>query len=181
MLDIELETDRLRLRQWRPDDLAELAVLFAEPRVWWYPLRRGFTEIETAGFLNRQLETWAMQGWGLWAVERDGRLGGFTGFGLPTFLPEVMPVPEIAWRLHPDFWGMGLATEAATASLDHGFGELGFTEVVSIFEPDNAKSGLVMERLGMTLDRDTVDPKSREALRVYRLRATDWQDRRSPT
>jgi RimJ/RimL family protein N-acetyltransferase len=178
VLAIELETERLRLRQWRADDQPELAGLFAEPRVWWYPLRRGFTETETARFLNRQLETWAMQGWGMWAVERDGRLAGFAGLGLPTFLPEVMPVPEVAWRLHPDFWGNGYATEAATASLDHGFGELGLTEVVSIFEPANVKSGLVMERLGMTVDRDTNDPKSGEALRVYRLQATDWQDRR---
>jgi RimJ/RimL family protein N-acetyltransferase len=53
--------------------------------------------------------------------------------------------------------------------------------VVSIFEPGNVASGRVMQRLGMTLDRDTVDPKSGDALRVYRLSASDWHDRRSST
>jgi RimJ/RimL family protein N-acetyltransferase len=151
--------------------------LFAAPEVWWYPLRRGFTAKETAGFLERQIEEWATRGWGLWALDRDGVLVGYTGFGVPEFLPEVMPVPEIGWRLHPDVWGSGLATEAAVASLDYGFGELGFTEVVSIFEPDNVASGRVMERIGMTVDRDTVDPKSGDALRVFRLSAADWHER----
>jgi RimJ/RimL family protein N-acetyltransferase len=176
---IELQTARLQLRQWSKADLAPLVELFVEPKVWWYPLRRGFTAVETERFLQRRLDEWATRGWGLWALELDGVLIGYTGLGLPEFLPEVMPVPEIGWRLHPDFWGSGYATEAALASLEYGFGELGLDDIVSIFEPDNAASGRVMERLGMAFDRDTVDPKSGDALRVYRLSAADWHDQRS--
>jgi RimJ/RimL family protein N-acetyltransferase len=94
------------------------------------------------------------------ALEVDGVLIGYTGLGLPEFLPEVMPAPEVGWRLHPDFWGSGYATEAALASLDYGFGEFGLDEIVSIFQPENAASGRVMERIGMAFDRDTVDPAS---------------------
>jgi RimJ/RimL family protein N-acetyltransferase len=166
-----IETPRLLLRQWTPDDLAELVAVFAEPRVWWYPLGRGLTESETAAFLARRIEEWRTQGWGHWAVERDGALIGYAGFALPAFLPEVMPVPEIGWRLHPDHWGQGLATEAARAALAYGFETLGFAEVVSIYEPDNAASGRVMERLGMTFDRDTAHPELGVPLRVYRSRA----------
>jgi RimJ/RimL family protein N-acetyltransferase len=174
MLAIELETERLRLRQWTRADLPALVALFADPAVWWYPLRRGFSEAETAAFLDRRIEELTTRGWGLWALERSGVLLGYTGLGLPEFLPEVMPVPEVGWRLHPDFWGNGYATEAARASLEYGFDELGLSEVVSIFQPDNVASGRVMQRLGMTLDRDTSDPKSGDALRVYRLHAADW-------
>jgi RimJ/RimL family protein N-acetyltransferase len=177
-MGIELQTARLRLRRWTPADLAPLTELFAEPKVWWYPLRRGFTPAETERFLQRRLDEWATQGWGLWALELGGVLIGEAGLGLPEFLPEVMPVPEVGWRLHPDFWGSGYATEAAFASLEYGFGELGLDEIVSIFEPDNDASGRVMERIGMAFDRDTVDPKSGDALRVFRLRAADWQGRR---
>jgi RimJ/RimL family protein N-acetyltransferase len=174
----ELSTQRLRLRRWRSDDLAALTEIFSEPAVWWFPLRRGFTPDETEAFLNRQLAAWDERGWGLWAVEQDGELAGYTGFGMPTFLPEVMPTPEIGWRLHPDFWGRGLATEAAAAALEFGFASLGLAEVVSIYQPDNVASGRVMQRIGMVFDRDTTDPKEGFPLRVYRLGAEQWRDQR---
>lgn len=175
-----LETDRLVLRPWTTGDAAPLAEVFSEPRVWQFPLQRGMSREETEAFLARRLAEWAQNGWGLWAVEHEGALVGYTGFALPTFLPEVMPVPEIGWRLHPRAWGRGLATEAATAALHHGFTQLGFAEVVSIYEPANAASGRVMERLGMAFDRDTVHPESGIALRVYRLHVERWHGRSGP-
>jgi RimJ/RimL family protein N-acetyltransferase len=98
-------------------------------------------------------------------VEHHGSLIGYAGFALPTFLPEVMPVPEIGWRLHPSYWGRGLATEAANAALAHGFLALGFREVVSVSEPGNVASGRVAERIGMSVDRDTMHPDLRTPLR----------------
>jgi RimJ/RimL family protein N-acetyltransferase len=166
-----LRTERLVLRTWSISDLEELTQVFADPQVWWFPFKRGLRPEETEAFLQRRVAEWETQGSGHWAVERDGHLIGYTGFALPTFLPEVMPVPEIGWRLHPSYWGHGLATEAARAALAHGFGPLGFDEVVSIYEPDNVASGRVMEHIGMTLDRDTVHPESGIPLRVYRLTA----------
>jgi RimJ/RimL family protein N-acetyltransferase len=176
----DLTTDRLRLRTWRPDDLDDLAEVFADPRVWWFPLRRGFTWDETDAFLGRQMLEWEEQGWGNWAVEHDGDLIGYTGFGLPTFLPEVMPVPEIGWRLHPSHWRRGLATEAAGAALEHGFKALGFSEVVSIYEPENVASGRVMQRIGMSLDRDATHPELGTPLRVYRLHREAWARQDGP-
>jgi RimJ/RimL family protein N-acetyltransferase len=63
---IELQTERLRLRPWREADLEPLIELFTEPKVWWYPLRRGFTAAETNRFLQRRFDEWATRGWGLW-------------------------------------------------------------------------------------------------------------------
>lgn len=53
--------------------------------------------------------------------------------------------------------------------MEHGFDPLGFADVVSIYEPENAASGRVMERLDMTFDRDTTHPELGLPLRVYRL------------
>ena len=156
------------------DDLDELSEVFANPEVWWFPLQRAFRRDETEGFLHRRISEWEQQGWGHWAVVCDDRLIGYTGFALPTFLPEVMPVPEIGWRLHPAWWGRGLGTEAARAALAHGFGPLQFEQVVSIYQPENVASGRVMEHIGMKVDRDTVHPELGMPLRVYRLHATDW-------
>ncbi len=171
----ELRTERLVMRTWSMADLDELAEVFAHPEVWWFPYKRGFGRDETEAFIQRRLTEWE-RGWGTWAVECDGSLIGYTGFALPSFLPEVMPVPEIGWRLHPSYWGRGLATEAAKAALDVGFGELGFPEVVSIYEPDNVASGKVMVRLGMPFDRQTVHPALGMPLRVHRLTAAQWRE-----
>jgi RimJ/RimL family protein N-acetyltransferase len=173
-----LSTNRLVLRLWAEEDIEPLTEIFAEPRVWWFPSKRGWRRDETEAFLERRLTEWRDKGWGHWAVEHNGVLIGFTGFALPTFLPELMPVPEIGWRFHPAWWGRGFATEAATAALAHGFTHLGFAEVVSIYEPANTASGRVMERLGMTPDREALHPDLGIPLRVYRLAGHDWRRKR---
>lgn len=172
-----VETERLLLRCWRADDLDALTQVFAEPQVWWFPFHRGWTRRETAGFLDRKLDEWATRGWSHWAVieKSDAALIGFIGLSPPTFLPDVMPTVEVGWRLHPDYWGRGLATEGGRAALDVGFGVLGLDQIVSIYEPDNVASGRVMAHLGMTHDRDTTHPTLGVPLRVLKLRRADWR------
>jgi len=172
----EVRTDRLLLRPWSADDLDALAAVFARPEVWWYPLRRGRDRAETAGFLDRQLAAWADRGWGLWAAERtsDARLVGYVGLAPPDFLPEVMPAVEVGWRLDPDCWGQGLATEGGRAALRAGFDDLGLEEIVSICEPENVASSRVMQRLGMRLVRATRHPERGEPLHVYAIDRERW-------
>lgn len=173
-------TERLTLRPWRPSDLDQLVGIFAKPEVWHFPFGRGWTAEESAAFLDRKIELWATRGWAEWAVEvADGdRLIGYVGLAEPTFLPEVMPAVEVGWRLDPDSWGLGYATEAARAALAFGFGTLRLDEIVSIHEPANVASGRVMARLGMAHDRDTVHPTLGVPLRVTRLRRAEWEHAR---
>ena len=171
-----VETERLLLRSWRVDDLDPLARVFAKPEVWEFPFGRGWSHEETRAFLDRKLDEWATRGWSQWAVieKSSDTLIGFLGLNPPGFLPEVMPTVEVGWRIDPDYWGRGLATEGGHAALRFGFEELDLDEIVSIYEPANVASGRVMERLGMTHDRDTVHPERRIPLRVYKLRREDW-------
>ena len=104
----------------------------------------------------------------------SGQLIGYVGLSVPEFLPEVMPSVEIGWRLDPGFWGRGLAVEGATAVLAHAFETLGLDELVSIYEPENEASGMVMQRIGMHFDRDTTYPDEGLALRVFRLSKREW-------
>jgi RimJ/RimL family protein N-acetyltransferase len=62
------------------------------------------------------------------------------------------PAVEVGWRLHPDHWGHGYATEAAGASLDFGFGEAGLDEIIAFTTTLNTRSQAVMERIGMARD-----------------------------
>jgi RimJ/RimL family protein N-acetyltransferase len=173
----ELVTSRLRLRRWSRHDLAALSGIFAKAEVWRFPFGRGFTREETERFLAYRIAEQATGGWAEWAVElgETGRLIGYVGLSVPHFLPEVMPTVEIGWRLDPDVWGRGLATEAARAALADGFSRPDLDEVVSIYQPDNEASGRIMARLGMRFDRDTRHPTRDLALRVYRLSRVDWQ------
>jgi RimJ/RimL family protein N-acetyltransferase len=173
-----LVTERLVLRPWSAEDLEALAAIFSVPEVWRFPMGRGLNREETARFLDRALAAQAAGTPFPWAAEEraGGGLIGYVGLAVPEFLPEIMPAVEVGWRLVPDRWGRGLATEGGRASLAHGFGVLGLEEVVSIYQPENVASGRVMARLGMRVERDTMEPKSGVALRVLRLRRDEWEE-----
>jgi RimJ/RimL family protein N-acetyltransferase len=96
-----------------------------------------------------------------WAVEvlESGRgpapFVGFVGLVPPAFAPpfsHVEPSVEIGWRLSADWWGLGIATEAAREALRFGFEEVGLSEVVSFTVPPNLPSQAVMQRIGMRYD-----------------------------
>ncbi len=55
-----------------------------------------------------------------------------------------------------DRWGRGLATEAAMASRDYGFGELGLDRLISIIHPENLASRRVAEKTGLRVERPAI-------------------------
>ena len=134
-----VETERLRLRPWRPaEDLLALAALNADAEVMrWVAPNRPLRPDESAALLRRIVDHWREHGYGLWAVEprAGGDCIGFAGLAIPSFLPAVLPAVEVGWRLAPAWWGRGLATEAAEASVAYGFETLGLRSVVSIIDP----------------------------------------------
>jgi RimJ/RimL family protein N-acetyltransferase len=148
-----LVSERLLLREWRDDDREPFAGMNADPRVMEH-FAGVLTRAESDAFVDRMIERWAADGFGLWAVERrtDGRLLGFTGLAAPTFEAHFTPAIEIGWRFAADAWGHGYATEAALAALRFGFEDLGLAEIVSFTVPANTRSRAVMERIGMTRD-----------------------------
>ncbi|HET7720186.1 MAG TPA: GNAT family N-acetyltransferase [Acidimicrobiales bacterium] len=171
-----VETDRLILRPWAEGDLGPLAAIFAEPAFWRYPFGRGFTRVETEQFLERQFEHWATHGFGSWAAElKDGhRLIGYIGLAVPTWLPQVMPAVEVGWRLHPDHWGRGLATEGGRASVRHGFDELGLDRIIAIVQPKNVASRRVIAKLGMVAVSTTRDAAREVDLEVHEISGATW-------
>lgn len=178
---IELDTPRLRLRQWRVSDFTPFAAMNANPRVMEH-----FPELlrapESHAMARRIRDLIAVRGWGLWAVEE--RAGapfiGFVGLHVPSSELPCSPCVEIGWRLAPAYWGKGYATEAAQAALGVGFGVLELDEIVSFTATSNLRSQAVMERLGMrrmadTFEHPAVPASSPLATHVlYRLDRTDW-------
>ncbi len=176
---LTLRTDRLLLRPLRPSDLDDLAALHAEESFWRYPFGRGWAKAETESFLERTVARYHDPGIAVSAVVvgASDELAGWAGLSIPTFLPEVLPAVEVGWRLGEQHRGCGFATEAGRAWIRYGFDELGLDSIVSIYEPENTASGAVMQRLGFTLDRETVHPERGVVLHVMALARGEWQSR----
>lgn len=179
---MELHTERLTLRTWRPADREPFAALNADP-VAMEHFPSTMTRAESDAFANRIDARLRERGWGLWAVEVDGVADfvGFVGLNDVRFDAPFSPAVEIGWRLLSEHWGHGYATEAARAAMAHGFDELDLAEIVSFTVPANLRSRRVMEKLGMTHspDDDFDHPLLAEGhpLRwhvLYRLRRADF-------
>jgi RimJ/RimL family protein N-acetyltransferase len=120
MGEVEIVTERLRLRPVRAKDLAVVVALGADERVMaWFG---GPVAAEHgAAWLEKQLEHWRQNEFGRFAVDRDGAIVGFVGLTRTDFDAGFTPAVEIAWRLAFDHWGRGYATEAARAVVRDGF------------------------------------------------------------
>ena len=141
-----LETNRLTLRTWQPSDLDAFHAVCADARVMQFVGDGQPWSLEkTQQFIEHALATSKTDGYCQWpVVHKDSdNLIGFCGF-IPTD-----HVAEIGWRLAHDYWGQGLATEAAHATLNYGFDVLEFERVVATVQSENWASIRVVQKLGM--------------------------------
>jgi ribosomal-protein-alanine N-acetyltransferase len=113
------------------------------------------TQEQWQSFLRKDIAHWEVHDFGAWhAFERStdqlvGRIGSHV-----TLVEGVLEV-ELAWAVHPDHWGQGYAAELAIPARDLVFSR-GIHSVVAFTLPDNTASRRVMEKLGMTHERDIV-------------------------
>ena len=148
------ETDRLRLRPFTMDDAEALFEVFRLPEVArWSGTGTAMTDVSEA---RARIERWSTRAGshpaaGVFAVERLDT-GVVIGAALLVPLPPSDGAEghdhEVGWHLHPDAWGHGFATEAASALLARAFAA-GMTEVFAVTDPDNVRSQAVCGRLGM--------------------------------
>jgi len=146
-----IQTSRLLLRPWRPEDRPPFAEQNADPVVMRF-LIGPLTRAESDAYVDRTEQHLAMHGFCKWAVEALGVAPFIGSVGLThvRFEASFTPAVEVAWRLHRRFWGHGYATEAARAAIEDGFTRVGLTEIVALTTLTNFPSMRVMERLGMT-------------------------------
>jgi RimJ/RimL family protein N-acetyltransferase len=147
-----IRSERLLLRPWRPKDFAPYAAMNADPRVRQFfagILTREESDAELAVFQQR----FAKEGFGMLAADlvETGEFIGILGLQTMPYAIAGLPQPavEIGWRLAPEFWGKGLATEGARAVVDYAFIQLQLPSVVAVTTVTNQPSRRVMERLGM--------------------------------
>jgi ribosomal-protein-alanine N-acetyltransferase len=142
-----LETPRLILREMRSEDATELLRVFADPHVMASFGAPPFDAARMDAWVRRNLSHQREHGYGLFGVihKEDRMLIGDCGL-------EHMDVgAELGYDLRSDYWGRGLATEAACAVRDLAFADLQLKRLVSLIRVGNLASRRVAEKVGMSL------------------------------
>jgi RimJ/RimL family protein N-acetyltransferase len=150
-----IETERLRLRQWRDADREPFAKMNADPRVMqFFPCCLSREESDALAVrIELKIEE---RGFGLYAAElrESSAFTGFIGLSVPGFQAHFTPCIEIGWRIAAEHWNRGLATEGARAVVRHAFDALHLESLVSFTAAQNLPSRRVMEKIGMTRNPD---------------------------
>ena len=144
-----LDTDRIRLRPYRADDRDGLFELFGDPlvaRYWSFPT---WTDVAQAveflaPLLGPEADDPTTQRWVIADRASDAFAGNTTLFSLH---PDQHRT-EIGFALLRRHWGLGIAREAVSRVISHGFDELGLRRIEADIDPRNAPSIALVERLG---------------------------------
>jgi RimJ/RimL family protein N-acetyltransferase len=182
-----LHTPRLIIRNWEERDRALFHRINSDDTVMeFYPFRR--TREQADAVMDQLRAAIDANGYGFAALEiaETGEAIGFAGLS-PVIMPPVIPeeTTEIGWRLAPEHWGKGYASEAASALLGFGFRDLKLPEIISFAVAGHRRSIAVMQRIGMLHDptwdfdhpRVPDDEPHLKPHVFYRLMREDWRER----
>jgi len=144
-----LETLRLAMREFTPDDSDDLLRLNSDPRVMRYigdgrpldPARHAYVMKRVLGYPRHYPDL------GFWYTTRRDT-GEFIGWFTLKYAGRSADV-ETGYMLLPEAWGQGFATEGATAMVDYGFDDLGLDRIIGVTHPDNRASQRVLMKAGL--------------------------------
>jgi len=147
-----IETERLLLRAFRVEDLADYVAMWADPEVLKHIGIPPSSREQTWTRLLRAHGHWSLFGFGFWAVE-DKASGRFVGeVGMAEFMREIEPsivgIPEIGWVLATWSHGKGYATEAARAAIDWWDTQRGGGRTACLIDESNGASFRVADKCG---------------------------------
>jgi [ribosomal protein S5]-alanine N-acetyltransferase len=143
-----ISTSRLGLRALAPEDSAAVYAYAFDPEVAKYmPWRAGSSELFAAGLVSVVTQPQFMN-WAITLPPRDTAVGMIF---LHSFSRQHRKA-EIAFNLSRAHWRRGIATEAATAVMEFGFGQLGLNRIEALCMPENSASATLLRKLGMTVE-----------------------------
>ena len=151
------KTARLTIREFTIEDLDAFSDLMSNEEVMRFSVAGPLSRDQARDYLQKRIMShYVEHGFGMWAIVHtaDNRLIGSAGLMMQTIDRENLV--ELGYRLHPAYWGKGLALEAAAAIAEYGFTELHLEQIISIIDPKNDKSVGIASRLGMHYWKDAI-------------------------
>jgi RimJ/RimL family protein N-acetyltransferase len=170
-LPAKFRTRRLLLTRIEQADSAELIRMHRDPRA--YEMLGGArSEGEWASLADELAAHWEHHGFGWW-MARDAQSGQLIGRGGLRRVEVCGGLEtEVGFSVVPEFQGRGYATELARVAVAQGFVTLGLADVISFTQPGNEASRRVMEKTGLSYERDFDHAGLPHVL--YRLAAASW-------
>lgn len=148
-MSVIIETERLILRPFQVEDFEAVYEFGSNKEVQKYTGDAMIPSLDAAKDLIKKvwLEDYQKYGYGRWATiyKPDNKLIGFAGL---KYLPS-MDVTDIGFRFLPEYWGKGIATEAAKEILKYGFEQLNLERIIAIAMPKNIASNKVITKIGL--------------------------------
>jgi len=148
-----IDTGRLILRRFTLDDLPAFFQLGSRPEIIRYAQSTPWASLDEARafMVAAPFQDYATYGYGRFACvwKESGEVIGFSGL---KYVPEIGDT-ELGYRFLPEFWGMGLATEAGRASIEFARADLSLTRLVAMVHPDNLASAGVLAKLGFAVEK----------------------------
>ncbi|MEG0830191.1 MAG: GNAT family N-acetyltransferase [Anaerovoracaceae bacterium] len=143
-----IETKRLFLREMQQSDYQDLCKILQDKEVM-YAYEGAFSDDEAQRWLDKQLDRYQENGFGLYAVilKETGEMIGQCGLTMQDYNHEK--VVEIGYLFQKTYWHKGYAIEAASACKEYAFTVLGVDEVFSIIRDTNIASQKVAMGNGM--------------------------------
>ncbi len=150
---VVVSTHRLVLRRMTIADAPFMLALLNEPSFHAFIRDRGVRTVADAELYlrNGALASYAAHGFGLYLVtlRESGTAIGICGLVRREGLDDA----DIGFAYQPAYWGQGYAVEAAQGVLQHARHDLGLQRVAAITNPDNTRSILLLEKLGLKFSR----------------------------
>ena len=169
-----IETPRLILREYTPEDLGALYEILSDPETMeHYPAP--FTPEKTKRWIEWNLENYQRYGFGLWAVvlKETGEFIGDCGLTLQDI--DGQQLPEIGYHIHKKYWRRGYGKEAARAVRDWAFQNTGFDILYSYMKYTNVGSYSTAMANGMKKVKEYPDPKNTISY-AYAITREQWEE-----
>ena len=147
----EIATERLKLRIFREEDWKDLYAYYSDAECMTYTAGRALAEWEVWRQVATMIGHWQIRGFGPYAMEEQatGRVVGPVGMWYPLEWPE----PEIKWGLAKEFWGRGIAKEAADAVRLMAIEHVPEINLISLISKENTNSIKLAKSLGAVYEK----------------------------
>ena len=150
---IDLETERLILRNLTPDDYQAVFKWCGDPDVAHYMVYPVYTKAEDVKAWLETLDPDSLDDYDAGIVLKE--TGELIGSGGLYYRPEE-DLWTIGYNLRKDQWGNGYAMEMILAVLELVRSQRDVRGIRGTFAKANNRSRRVMEKLGMTYEKDVI-------------------------
>lgn len=153
-------SNRLGFRNWNKDDLPLFERLNSNPTVMRY-FPKVLSDKASAKLMTKFTNHFEENGFTYYAVDMlsNSKFIGFIGLQHQSYSAPFTPAIDIGWRLLPNAWNKGYATEGALSCIAYAFNELKLSKLVSVCPKSNKTSERVMQKAGMVKQGEFNHPK----------------------